>query len=235
MNPAALVGRALTAALGVSVSPLTGAQLGVRARLAVAEADAALEKFSAKQRQAIARALNEAMRNAFAATVADTLREAHIKRRKALTEANGQRGRLRWYRASPKTLQARLWIGLKTEPGLTLVRTGNAGARPSCATIAAANRRGSGRAGSKAAARAAALGNLPGLRVGKGGAPRSPLFWACMPNGHTGVFARRGRGRLPIDEPYLPIQDAARRAGTRHVERHFRDTYPRALKRLMGI
>jgi hypothetical protein len=126
-------------------------------------------------------------------------------------------------------------VGLKSEPGLTLVATGNAGARPSCSTIAAANRRGSGRAGGKAAARAAALGNLPGLRSRRSSSGASPLFWACMPSGHVGVYWRRGRERLPVDEPYLPIQDVARRAGSRHVERHFRDTYPRALKRLMGI
>lgn len=236
-GPGAIVGRSLTAALAAAVSPLSGAQLGLRARLVTRDADAALDRFARAQRKAIARALNEAMRDAFAATVKDTLRESHIKRRKALTEDQGKKGRMRWYRASERTLEARLWIGLKSEPGLTLTRTGTAGRAPSCATIARANnRKGKGtKAGDKATARAAEAMAIPGLRSRKGTAAGSPLFWGCMPSGHVGLFWRRGRARLPIDEPYLPIQDIARRVGTRHVERHFRETYPRALRRLMEM
>jgi hypothetical protein len=56
-----------------------------------------------------------------------------------------------------------------------------------------------------------------------------------MPSGHIGVFARRERRRLPVDEPYLAIREIAERHGQQHVSQQFRDTYPRALKRLMGI
>lgn len=236
MNPAGALGRLAAGALRAGVFRAPGAQLGFQARLLTSEADRALDQFERKTRQAIQRALNEAMRNAYAATVRDTLAESGIKKRDALTGKEGKRGRIRWYRASAKKLEAALFIGLKSEPGLTLARTGAVTGRPGAATIAKANRRKrtQGKHAQKMAARAVAAGSFPNLTT-TSGKPHSKLFWAQMPNGHVGVFARRGRKRLEIDEPYLAIREIAERRGAQHVERQFRDTYPRALRRNLGI
>jgi len=235
MNPlAGMVGRLGAGAFGVGVSRAPGGELGFTARLLTADANRVLDGFERKTRTAVKRALNEAMRNAFAATVRATLAESGIKRRKALSEGNGKKGRIRWYPATDRKPEAALFVGLKSEPGLTLARTGAVGAPPAAATIAAANRHGKSKSGDKAAARAAAAAAYPNLRTRRG-RPGSALFWAQMPSGHVGVFARRARQRLPVDEPYLAIREIAERHGQHHVNQQFRDTYPRALKRLMGI
>lgn len=237
MNPfVGVVGRLGAGALRATVAGAPTGALGLRARLAVADADRALDQFDRKTKKAIQRALNEAMRNAHSATVRDTLAQSGIKLRKALTQDKGQRGRIRWYKATDANLHAALFIGLKSEPGLTLVRTGAVTGKPATATINKANRRkrAQGKQGQKAAERAVNAGALPNLTTTKG-RPYSKLFWAQMPSGHVGVFARRGRKRLQIDEPYLAIRDIAARIGTAHVERQFRDTYPRALRRNLGI
>jgi hypothetical protein len=244
MNPlTGVVGRLGAGAFKAGVSRAPGSRIEFNARLLVTDAQRNLNQFERKTKQAVMRALNEAMRNAFAATVRDVMAEAHIKKRKVLTETERgkkAKGPMQWFKASPAKLSAALFVGLKTEPRLTLARTGAVGGKPAGSTIAKANRqkRTKGKAAEKAAARAVEGSQYANLRSPAPGHPRpySKLFWAQMrTSGHVGVFARRGPKRLKIDEPFLSIRDVATRRGEQHVNQQFRDTYPRALKRLMGI
>ena len=64
----------------------------------------------------------------------------------------------------------------------------------------------------------------PGGRV-----RRKDAFVATMPSGHTGVFTRRGKARIPIDKVSIPISAAARRAAHMYMNNVVPQKFPQLL------
>jgi hypothetical protein len=205
----------------------------MRARLDGASVTAELRRLERTVAAAAARALNTAMRQAHKATVDEVLQVKRLPKRSALTRREGKEGPVRWYRATPEKLEARLWVGLKRP--LTVRRAGVVTSAPTSPSACSRKRaRGGLRCQRRAEKLSAELGRVDWAIKG-GGKGASLPFWARMESGHVGVFVRTAGSRLPIAEAYVPIVDAAQAAGARHVERHYRDTYPRELRRLMRI
>jgi hypothetical protein len=234
---AGLLRNALRLVVGGAGPAGLGGGLIARAHLDMRQAERDLERFTARHRTAAMRALNEAMRNAHSATVRGVLAETGIRNRKVLSgkaegTKKGKTGLIRWYKADPRNLEARLWVGLKRK--VTLPAAGMVGPKPTLAGIARRNRR---RQGARAVGQRQKLAvQVAGARAVTGhGLGASPPFWARMRNGHTSVFVRRGRERLKIDELYIPIAMAAQRIGQAETEKQFRTTFPRALARLLRI
>lgn len=114
--------------------------------------------------------------------------------------------RIQSYKASARHLVARVWVGLKT--AITPAELGGG-------TFFIKGKR----AGT--------------LKVGR--KTFTGVFPATMPSGHQGLFVRKGRKRLPIEEPRVRLSPEAQPIVLAEARARMRDDFPRELRRLLDL